>query len=337
MNKSMKWLMSPWNLLSKDLDHVPHAILIHGPRGTGKLGLARSFAQFLLCEARLPASSCGKCEACRWFSEGNHPDFRLVQPEALAIDEPGEGEAAEPPEKEPTGRKAKPSHEIKVEQVRALGSFLYVGSHRGARRVALIQPAETMNVNAANALLKALEEPPPGALFLLVSHEPARLPPTVRSRCVRIAVPVPKRDEALAWLTAAGVSRSERWLDYAGGAPLLALEYATGEQAGARAALMEALAAGTLSSLGATDRESLEMLAEGLQKRALDMAFASLAGGSRYSAGLRAAPTAGPAWLAFAREMGRNRALARRPVNQRLFSAELLGRYASLGGIREKS
>src|SRR5207302_9240848 len=125
----------------------------------------------------------------------------------------------------PARRTKQPSLFILIEQVRELASFLNVGSHRGALRVALVHPAEDMNANAANALLKGLEEPPAGAIFILVSHRPARLLPTVRSRCVAIPVPIPPREVSLAWLAAEGAANPERWLAFAGGAPLQALDY----------------------------------------------------------------------------------------------------------------
>jgi DNA polymerase-3 subunit delta' len=327
----MEWHSGVWQKLTQDLQNVPHAILIHGPKGVGKLALGKAFTQLLLCEKRGAGRACGSCNACHWLAQGNHPDFRLVQPEALELAEIAE-EGAEV-DRDTPARKAKPSLEIKVEQVRELGDFLHVGSHRGARRITLIHPAEAMNPNAANALLKALEEPPPAAIFLLVSHDPARLLPTVRSRCVRVAVPAPPQAVALAWMTASGVAEPERWLAYAGGAPLFALELAAGERSADRMHLMQALELGNLDRITTNDRESLELLAEVLQRRALDLALSAATGASRFQPGLRAAPASAARWLAFAREMGRNRVLARRPLNPRLFGAELLTRYAELGEL----
>jgi len=160
---------------------LPHALLLHGPRGVGKLALAERLGQLLLCEGE--NRPCGKCDGCRWYLAGTHPDLRRVEPEALAKGvEPGEeGEEGA----ESSSKKKKPSLDIKIEQVRALADFLNLRSHRGALRVALLHPAEEMNPNAQNALLKGLEEPPAGAVFILVSHRPHRLLPTVRSRCVK--------------------------------------------------------------------------------------------------------------------------------------------------------
>lgn len=317
-----------WNGLVERLPRLPHALLIHGPRGIGKLALATRFSQFLLCEARVGNQPCGRCEGCRWFLDGNHPDYRLIQPEALA-EEAGEAEeGAEPVET--TSKKAKPSTEIKVGQIRALSDFLYVGSHRGARRIALVHPAEAMNLNAANSLLKALEEPPPGAIFILVTHAFGRLLPTVRSRCVKVAVAPPDPEASAKWLKRSGIPDAERWLAFAGGAPLLARDLATGDRADELRRMMDLLAAGQRPGAIGT-RESLELLAEVLQKLALDAAFGGLGGQSRYSTWGNRRPSGAPErWLAFARDMGRNRALARRPLNPGLFAEDLLSRFPGL-------
>lgn len=306
----------PWNrpileALQRREAHLPHALLIHGARGLGKLALAEGIARLLLCEADHPPKPCGACAGCRWYAAGNHPDFRRVEPEALAPAAEATEEGAEP-----AGRRGKPSTEIKVEQVRALAAFLNVGSHRGRARIALVHPAEEMNVVAANALLKGLEEPPSGAVFVLVSHRPARLLPTLRSRCVALPVPVPPLETARAWLDAQGVKDAERWLAYAAGAPLRALEYA----ADARA--LEVI---LRSPAPVEDREGLERLADALQKIALDRALMAAGLPPKYHTG-NARPEAHQlrSWLAFARQMGHNRALARHPLNPKLFSAEML-------------
>jgi DNA polymerase-3 subunit delta' len=307
--------MHPWNQplfesLKRRTERFPHALLIHGARGTGKLALAEQVAQFLLCE-KPAARPCGTCDGCRWFLAGSHPDFRRIEPEALARDpiaEPEEGEA--PP------KKGKPSTEIKVEQVRELAGFLNLRSHRGRLRVALVHPAEDVNANAANALLKGLEEPPAGAVFLLVSHRPSQLLPTIRSRCVALPVPIPPRDAALEWLANQGAKKPERWLAYAGGAPLAALEYAANAEA------LERL----LQHPGPVDdRDELESFAEALQKMALDRAMSAFGLSPKYQTSAGTVDrTRARAWLTFARQMGQHRALARHPLNPKLFSAEIL-------------
>src|SRR5207237_3181166 len=246
--------MHPWNepiseSLKRARERLPHALLIHGPRGVGKLALAERLAQLLLCEHADPAARpCGICDGCRWYLGGNHPDFRRLEPEAIAKLPPPSEEAEEGSEA-PARRTKQPSLYILIEQVRELAGFLNVGSHRGRLRVALVHPAEDLYPNAANALLKSLEEPPSGAIFILVSHRPARLLPTVRSRCVAVPVPIPPADAALRWLASRGVQNAERWLAFAGGAPLQAVQYAQ-EAAGWERLLK--------SPQPADDRESLE-------------------------------------------------------------------------------
>lgn len=307
--------MHPWNepvfeALKRRVERLPHALLVHGAQGSGKLALAERIVQFLLCEtAEAARKPCGTCDGCRWFIAGSHPDLRRVEPEALAKEVP-EGEEEAP------ARRAKPSIEIKIEQVRGLADFLNLGSHRGGLRVALVHPAEDMNGHAANALLKGLEEPPAGAVFLLVSHRPARLLPTIRSRCVPLPVPLPPREAALTWLAAQGVPDAARWLAFAGGAPLRALDHAG--RAGALERLMKEPAA-------VEDREELELLAEVLQKMALDRAFSALGAPPKYETARSGAdPVRAAAWLAYARQMGQNRLLCRHPLNPKLFSAEML-------------
>jgi len=172
-----------------------------------------------------------------------------------------------------------------------------------------------MNEIAQNALLKGLEEPPAGAVFILISHRPSLLLPTIRSRCVALPVPVPPRDVALKWLEGQGMKDAPRWLAYAGGAPLRALEYA------ADAAVIERL---IKAPALVEDREALERLAEVLQKLALDRAFSAFGVPPKYGTPGSAKPERAHAWLTYARQMGQERLLTRHPLNPKLFSAELL-------------
>jgi DNA polymerase III subunit delta' len=314
--------MLPWNrplLDSLRRPDLPHALLIHGAPGVGKLALAEQVAQLMLCEATDPAvRPCGACDGCRWFLGANHPDFRRIEPEALA---PQRADAEEEEGAAPAKQRAKPSTEIKVDQIRELADFLNIGSHRGRRRVALVHPADEMNPNAANALLKGLEEPPPGAMFILVAHRPAQLLATVRSRCVAVPVPLPARATALEWLSAQGMQDAPRWLDYAGGAPLRALAYAASAEAVDR--LHRAIAGRT--QILVDDRESLEALAEALQKTALDQALMAFGLPAKYATRAeRPSSAQARVWLSYAREMGKNRLLARHPLNTRLFAAEMM-------------
>ena len=242
-----------------------------------------------------------------------------MEPEALAKLPP-----ADPDDEAPAAKRTKqPSIEIKIDQVRELADFLYVRSHRGAMRVALVHPAEDMNENASNALLKGLEEPPAGAMFILVSHRPAQLLPTIRSRCVAVPVPIPPREAALKWLSGQGIKDAERWLAYAGGAPLRALDYAAEAESLSR----------LLKAPGPVEvREDLERLADALQKIALDRALTAFGLPQKYQTGQVAVSAAkARAWLAFARRMGEDRLLCRHPLNPRLFSAAMVGAMPTEG------
>jgi DNA polymerase-3 subunit delta' len=193
---------------------VPAALLLHGQRGMGKNLLARSLARSILCEApRGMGRACGNCSACRLMDAGTHPDYRELLPgaEDSALREGGEIAPAR-----------KPGVQIPVSAVRELADLSVMSSHRGRGRVALISPAESLHSSAANALLKILEEPPPGMHFLLVSHEPQRLLPTVISRCFRLPVARPAPEVAVRHLATADRARAELALALSGYAPIAA-------------------------------------------------------------------------------------------------------------------
>jgi DNA polymerase-3 subunit delta' len=164
-------------------DRLAHAFLLSGQTGTGKQELAMEMAAALLClENSLPA--CGSCRSCQLLVSGAHPDFRILSFEL--------------------NDKGKLRSEIVIDQVRALISFLQLTTTISEKKVALIHPAEAMNKNAANALLKTLEEPPGDAVILLLSHDPSRLAVTIRSRCQKLQVRSPGSETALAWLVETG-------------------------------------------------------------------------------------------------------------------------------------
>lgn len=222
-----------WAALQARRAQLPHALMLIGQRGLGKAELAHQFAASLLCEQpQADGRACHQCLACNWFAQGNHPDFRLLQPDALG--EEGESDDG----------KKKASQQITIDQVRGLDDFLNVGTHRAGLRVILINPTEAMNRSTANALLKSLEEPPPGTLFLLISSEPLRLLPTLRSRCQIIPVSTPSITSAARVLAAEGIESPERWLALAGGAPGLAIEFSASGQSAWLDLLLQRISAG---------------------------------------------------------------------------------------------
>jgi DNA polymerase-3 subunit delta' len=217
------WQQNAWTQLQAMRERLPHAILFHGPAGIGKAGFIEAFAQSLLCENVQPdGQACGSCASCGWFVQHNHPDYRRVRPEALEDEPASEGEEGEG-DKKSKSTKA-PSKEIKIEQIRNLADFMNISTHRQGLRVVVLYPAEALNMPASNALLKTLEEPPPGTVFLLASNGLDRLLPTILSRCRKFALPMPDHAAALAWLKEQGVPDADSWLREEGGAPLAALE-----------------------------------------------------------------------------------------------------------------
>lgn len=223
--KVLNWQESIWQRLISDPRWLPHALLLKGRKGIGKLDFARLLAQSLLCESPLSGSACGACQACGWFAQSVHPDFRLIEPESLA--ETMAETEAESKERE-VGKK--PKNQIIIDQVRALSDFVNITAHRNGFKVILIHPAEAMNISAANALLKTLEEPPPRTLFILVSHRPRQLLPTIVSRCQIIPMPVPDAAQAERWLAQQGIENPRSCLAHSGYAPLEALELAAVEE-----------------------------------------------------------------------------------------------------------
>lgn len=226
MSHFLPWQIADAKRLLGDAGHLPHALLIHGIAGTGKREFARAMAATLLCEDRQEGLACGKCQSCLWVTAGSHPDLKLVRPEAVAV---REGASNEVPDSEEASAEAgtakrKPSEELKIDQIRALDSWYHRSTHRAGWRIVVLYPADTLSVVSANALLKALEEPPPETLFLLTSDAPDRLLPTIVSRCQKFALGMPSRADCEHWLAEQGVSEPAQWLAAAGGAPLAALE-----------------------------------------------------------------------------------------------------------------
>jgi DNA polymerase-3 subunit delta' len=213
------WQQVAWQQLQTLRQRMPHAILFHGAAGIGKADFIEQFAQALLCEdVRPDGHACGSCASCGWFLQQNHPDYRRVRPESMEDElSDGDGEAGEDKKKSKT-----PSKEIKIEQIRSLADFMNISTHRQGLRVVVLYPAEALNMPASNALLKTLEEPPPGTVFLLASNSLDRLLPTILSRCRKFAMPMPSHAEALAWLKEQGVPDAESWLREQGGSPLSA-------------------------------------------------------------------------------------------------------------------
>lgn len=261
---------------------LPGALLLQGRGGIGKFHLAYTLAQSLLCESPLDSGEpCEHCGSCHWFKIGGHPDFRLLEPEAqsTAAESTGETDQGKAADK-------KASQFITVAQIRELADFVNLTTHRNGLRIILVHPAEAMNVHAANALLKTLEEPPPGTLFILVSHQSQRLLPTVRSRCQKINAPLPGRAEALQWLHEQEVAEADACLAQSGYAPLAALRLSAEDYQWKRGQILEQLGAPdrfdplTLAEQG--DKMELAWILNWMQQWVYDLASIGMAGQARF-------------------------------------------------------
>lgn len=322
-----KWQASAWSAWTRLSDRLSHAILIQSGEGWGELEFGQAIGQSLLCEKPgAGRQACGACQACVWFALGNHPDFRLIVPESLA---PELEEGTEP------GKKR--SDQIRIDQVRDLADFLAVGTHRAGLRVILIYPAEAMNANTQNALLKSLEEPPPATVFLLVATQPNRLFPTVRSRCLKFALPLPDPDEVVPWLKEQGIERPESALAAVGRAPLAALRGAASESD--RRAFIESLRRPRFDLVALAEsvqRVPLPDFVGWLQRWSFDLQLAQATGQVRYHVGHEkligeiALRCDGAGIAAYLRRLAQARALARHPLNARLFVEDLLLQYQRL-------
>jgi DNA polymerase-3 subunit delta' len=339
------WQHDDWQRVQALRAQWPHALLFHGQAGTGKTDFVRHLAQGFLCEA--PAANgepCGKCVACHWLSQGNHPDFRIVVPESMAA-EAMPGEADETPATDAadgeTGKKSKTlSREIKIEQVRALLDFCSIGSHRGGLRVVVLYPAEALNSAAANALLKTLEEPPAGVVFLLVSAQVDRLLPTIISRCRQWPLSRPAHEAALDWLGGQGVEDAAGLLAEAGGAPLSALALAGDPHRALRRQTLEQFAAGRdCDAFGCGEtlqKAPIPLVLGWLQRWLFDLLAVKTAGQCRYypaalPALQRCALQADAVQLArFIRIVNRQRSVENHPLNVRLVIEELMLAYREI-------
>jgi DNA polymerase-3 subunit delta' len=277
------WQNDIWRQLMSTKATLPSALLLQGRGGVGKFHFAYTLAQALLCESPLDSGEpCDLCGACNWFKIGGHPDFRLLEPEALSAAADSTSETAE--QGKATDKKA--SQYITVAQIRELANFVNLTTHRNGMRIILVHPAEAMNVHAANALLKTLEEPPPGTLFILVSHQPQRLLPTVRSRCQKINAPLPGRTEALQWLREQAVIDADACLAQSGCAPLAALRLSAEDYQFKRGQILEQLGAPdrfdpvALAEQG--DKMELAWILKWMQQWIYDLASIGMAGEARY-------------------------------------------------------
>lgn len=299
---------------------------MRGASGIGKTRYAQALAASLLCETPLDDGlACGRCLSCGWVAADTHPDLRQL---TRLVDDDG-----------------KQANEIRIDQVRALAEFLGVGSHRGGRRLVLIDPADAMNHVTANALLKTLEEPGDGLFFILVANRPDALAATIRSRCQSRLLESPSPEVAADWIkveTGCSTSEAQAWLAMAGGSPLQAIRFAEPAQASAHRTMMDAIARlPDTSSVATADalqpfegRQWLPLM----QRWLLDLARCRLGGSPRYFPAqtarlLELSARTDPQRLADAgRELAGQYRSVGHPLNPRLFCEESLAAYLGAFG-----
>ncbi len=197
------WQDSQWQHfnMARDSDHLPHALLLVGSDGIGKNDFANILANSLLCEqVNDDGYACGQCNSCKVKKSNSHPDYKhLGLPEG--------------------------KQQIPVHAIRELTDFLYLSRSYSGYRVVVISSADRMNINAANSLLKSLEEPPPNTVIILVVDQLSKLPITIRSRCQVLSMAIPDAKAALSWLKQQALNNpAENMLSLADNKPLLAVE-----------------------------------------------------------------------------------------------------------------
>jgi DNA polymerase-3 subunit delta' len=221
----LNWLHTAYFELLKHRGTMHHALLMYGTSKVGQFELAQYVAQALLCQTPTEQGGfCNNCQSCHLFKQHSHPDFRLVLPDHLAAQN-----NLETDDSKKDDSKKSLSQEIRLDNLAGLTHFVYTSPHQAICRVVIVYPADRLNIFAANALLKLLEEPSADTYFLLVADQIDEVLPTIKSRSRYHPVKAPSAEEGIAWLMQqAQISQTkamELW-QLSGGAPFLALDFA---------------------------------------------------------------------------------------------------------------
>ena len=197
------WHQKTWDKFSaaRTRNHLPHALLVTGEEGIGKNQFAEKLVQSLLCHQPINNKPCEQCNGCKTFSAGSNPDFMEI-------------------------KVAEDKKQIGVDQIRALSKFITLSRSFDSYRVILLHPVEAMNANAANSLLKSLEEPADNTVIILLATSLNQIIPTIKSRCQLLSLPKPSHQQAIDWLqiNAPDLKNAKARLDLSFGRPLIAIE-----------------------------------------------------------------------------------------------------------------
>ena len=211
MDSIYPWFKDAWTAIHKN-EKLPHALIFKGKEGIGKYDFANTFAKSYLCQS--PISNhlpCEACSSCEWFPD-SHPDFKHIAP-------------IESDDDESSKRKTVRKKNIAIHQIRELSEYLELSAHQeSGRRIVLIEPADSLNQAASNALLKILEEPPENTLFILVTSQAQKLIATIRSRCQLLELRGPSLDEARVFLDGQKIAYEKSLLSFTGGSPFNAMK-----------------------------------------------------------------------------------------------------------------
>jgi len=211
MHSIYPWLKDAWIAIHQN-NKLPHALIFKGKEGIGKHDFAMTFAKSYLCQTQLPNYlPCEVCTSCNWFPD-SHPDFKHIAPIDSEDDESSK-------------RKTVRKKNIAIHQIRELSEYLELSAHQEkGKRIVLIEPADSLNQSASNALLKILEEPPENTLFILVTSQTQRLIATIRSRCQLLDLRGPSLEEARLFLDGQKIVHDESLLSFTGGSPFSAMK-----------------------------------------------------------------------------------------------------------------
>ena len=179
LDQEFPWHEKTWKqfINARSQDQLPHAILLSGEEGIAKLSLAKRIAKSLLCmkTESVATDACNQCQSCKTYESSANPDFAEI---TLLEDK----------------------QQIGVDQIRSLAEFLNYTRSFNTHRVVIINPVERMNLNAANSLLKSLEEPSAHTVMILVTAKASQLLATLKSRCQLFNVPTPTKVQTINWL-----------------------------------------------------------------------------------------------------------------------------------------
>lgn len=250
--KLYPWQQALWQRIAAMHERWPHALLITGQSGVGKLRLAQAIAAWKLCEQPTEQGACQVCHACQLIAGDSHPDWLTVTPE---------------------------QNVIKIEQIRQLAVRLQATPQQGQHQVVILHPVSAMNRAASNALLKTLEEPAGAVTLLLIDPQAKRLPATIASRCQLFECPQPADDQVIPWLQQQldiDATAAEALLKTAAGSPLSALNNA--EFSNIRSQLLHLLGSGDSLALAEQLDQPYPALVDAIQTMFADLLHVQLLG-----------------------------------------------------------